>query len=602
MNVAEHPTAHRRSTGRPTRGEEGGFVLIWSAMMLVVLVGFAGFSVDLGWWYLTASRLQNSADASALGGVVFLPADLAEATNVATTMAQGHGHHPSAVEVRLGERSNQLRVTVSADVESFFLKIFGIATIRMSRTALAEFEGPVPMGSPESFLGNDPERGHRPDHWMNVASLRNSPNNGDRFHAGSCGANATCLASTPQNPEYSNHGYFMAVEVTAPQPGRDLVFQIFDPAFYEVGDVCTADGNAVWGSSDAVGANAAALRAATSGHPDIPAGWYDDAEQRLVRGPGRWCPGDWRAGATTGGGGPVTTSYLVRAPDATPWLDSDNPVISTATCAPMQFRGYDRTWMQSQTIWQRLTPNSDPNGEWRVSFPDGAWRPTFANSFRRWVQVCRVPAAQVQVGTYLLQVRTNAAVGAPLAANNTVNTWGHNRYSIRAGFVDGPGRHAVPSGAGVQVYANGRLPIYVNADGADTQFHLARVRPGGVERLLNITLWDISDGGSSGSMRIVPPADATLDGAPLTTFTGCSFAKSGGTWSTNPSNCSFGFTANSLNGTLVTISVPIPRGYDCNEADPFGCWVKVAAPFAGAVNDTTTWSADIIGDPVRLIE
>jgi hypothetical protein len=48
--------------------------------------------------------------------------------------------------------------------------------------------------------------------------------------------------------------------------------------------------------------------------------------------------------------------------------------------------------------------------------------------------------------------------------------------------------------------------------------------------------------------------------------------------------------------------VPIPEGHTCDEADPNGCWITVLADFPGGVADTTTWAAEIIGDPVRLVE
>lgn len=598
---------HGPITVAPTRrrpGRDRGFVLAWLATMMVVLLGFAGFAVDLGHWYLTASRVQNAADAAALGGVVFLPSDLSTAQDVATELAVGHGFDASGVTVTQGERSNQLSVEVDTQVDNFFVSLFGLNTTSIARDALAEFEGPVPMGSPESFLGDDPESGNNPDFWMNNASLRNNQGNGDRFQAGVCNPDAApCVGGTPNSGNYANNGYFFVVEVTAAMLGEPLVIQAFDPAFYEVGDVCERDQNDIYGQSGQELANATALRAATAGVPNVPADWYDDAEARYERGNTDWCTGDWRAGASVGGGGPIDTTFIVRSPDDTPWLDSDNPVINRPGCAPIQFEGFDEGWMDDDGgIWGKLTPppgvTATDTGEWRVDFPAGAWEQTFANTFRRWVTVCEIPADQVQEGRYLLQVRTNSALGAPLVSDTTVDTWGHNRYAIRAGWGD-PGDG---SDSGIRMYANGRFPIYANANNADTTFYLARVLPGATQRILNLTLWDISDGGSSGTMRIRPPAEATVGGANLDTFSGCTFEKSGGSWSTNSGNCSFSFSASALNADLVTVGVPIPDGYDCDETSPTGCWVYVEAPFTGAVNDTTTWSADIIGDPVRLVE
>lgn len=573
-----------------------GFVLAWMALMMVVLLGFAGFSVDLGHWYLTSSRVQNAADAAALGGVVFLPNELTTARSTAVRLAGGHGYAADQVTVTRGDRSNQLRVRITTEVDNFFVALFGLQRTRISRDAMAEFEGPVPMGSPESFLANDPETGRVPNYWMNVASIRNNARNGDRFHAGICennGALGPCAAAPTTNPDYSSQGYFFAMDVT--DTSGPLVVQVFDPGLYEVGDRCEQNQNGIFGAPANRGALAATLQAAALADPNIPDDWYDDALERYA--PGNtgaardWCTGDWVAGATRGGNGPITTTFIVREPDNTPWIDTDNPV---ASCDPVQFPGRDVTWMaQGGGIWGRLDPALG-GSEWEVN--PTPWRPTLANSFRRWVTVCTI--TNPVPGRYLLQVRTNAPDGQPLVADNSRDTWGHNRYSIRAGIGD------PVTGGGVRVFANGRLPIYVNAPTGTAQFFLARVTPSATTRVLNVSLWDISDGGSAGTMRIVPPPDGTVNGWPLA-FTDCAFGKTGGTWTVNSGNCSFSFTANSLDRHLVQIAVPLPDGYSCDEDDPFGCWIRVENQFttAGASpNDTTTWSADIVGDPVRLVE
>ena len=600
------------ATVAPLRTEEGtvasrheqrerGVVLVITALMLSLLISLAGCAVDLGTWYLNVRRLQSAADAAALGGVVFLPNDFTTASKVAKDMALGHGYHAGEVQAALGERGNQLQVEVTREVNNVFLGLLGLRTTTIRRTALAEYQAPLPMGSPNAYLGNDPEATDgrvQPQHWMMVTSVRNSRGNGDRFHAGNCGT-TPCI--TPVNPEYAQNGYFHVVNVT-PTVGQDLVIQVFDAAFYDVGnDKC--ESNNVWTTTDP-NTNANALRTAVAGNPHVPAGYYDDAHLRYVPRPGPWCTGDGSGGAATGGGGPVTTTYTVRAPDDTPWLDTDNPPISTATCAPVQYPGYADTWFwNGNNVWKRLTPNADPNGEWRVTFPPGAWRPTFANTFRRWSTVCRIPSAQVQAGDYLLQVRTNAPLGSPLAIANNVDTWGHNRHAIRAGFVP-PGSDAVPSAIGARVHARGRLPIFVNTAGTTTQFHMSRVPPAAAGRVLNLTMWDISDS-AGGSVRVVPPADATVNGSAMTNFSGCTFSTAPGT-SAEPSVCKLNYNKDNLNNRLATIGVPVPSGYSCQAADRLGCWVKIEvindAPPGTRVDDTTTWTADLMGNPVKLVE
>ena len=74
--------------------------------------------------------------------------------------------------------------------------------------------------------------------------------------------------------------------------------------------------------------------------------------------------------------------------------------------------------------------------------------------FHRWVSVCTITNAAV--GDYYLQVRTNHSPSTPLVFNSSVNTGGHNRFSIR---VDG---------ATLSVFGNGKLPLYVNSNSTTT--------------------------------------------------------------------------------------------------------------------------------------
>ena len=50
------------------------------------------------------------------------------------------------------------------------------------------------------------------------------------------------------------------------------------------------------------------------------------------------------------------------------------------------------------------------------------------------------------------------------------------------------------------------------------------------------------------------------------------------------------------------MTIPIPSNYTCNDNDPLGCWLKINYIFPAGVNDTTSWNAYLLGDPVRLTE
>ena len=48
--------------------------------------------------------------------------------------------------------------------------------------------------------------------------------------------------------------------------------------------------------------------------------------------------------------------------------------------------------------------------------------------------------------------------------------------------------------------------------------------------------------------------------------------------------------------------VPIPADYSCTDADPQGCWLTINYKFNGKVHDVTSWTAALLGDPVRLVK
>src|SRR5918993_962799 len=59
--------SHRQQ--RQHRGQrDRGAVLVWTAIVLVVLIGFAGLAIDFGYAYYTGQKLQNAADGAALAG------------------------------------------------------------------------------------------------------------------------------------------------------------------------------------------------------------------------------------------------------------------------------------------------------------------------------------------------------------------------------------------------------------------------------------------------------------------------------------------------------------------------------------------------------
>ena len=181
-----------RSVGR--LGEQRGAILPIMALLLVVLLGVAGFAVDLGWLLWNSIEIQHGADAAALGGVVYVAEDAALAGAEGRAAAASNRYvdttlgGPDTVELidfsqdpSAVANAFQLRATITHEVPTFFIKVFGINSLSIARTAVAEYVLPLPMGSPESYFGNDPALGRWPNFWGNIHGYYTGKGMGDRY-------------------------------------------------------------------------------------------------------------------------------------------------------------------------------------------------------------------------------------------------------------------------------------------------------------------------------------------------------------------------------------------------------------------------------------
>ncbi len=564
------------ATGRPARrshvhGDDGGFVLTWFAVLLVVLLAFAGFGVDVWNWWYTAEKTQRAADAGALAGVVFMPDDAATAESTAKSVVGDNGYTSGQTTVSQGQRSNQLRVEVTETVTNLFTGLLGVNTTVIKRDAVAEFNGGLKMGSPTNKLGNDPENPPTVEHWLNLAAAGVSKQTGDRFASSRCGGGPYLCpgGDSGTNQEYVSDTYYFSVEVPPSAVGQTVEIQAFDPVYASVnnGGQCTATNLPA----------AAEITTLTATYPD--------AAQRYGQGPSIWCTGDDDTPASGASSPtPQVSTFIVREPDATPFQPQDNPPISGCT---KQYQG------RNQAVFPLIEPSS------------GSYDATFAGAFHRWTALCSITNAQE--GRYFIQVRSNAPMGSPLTPNVAAarSQYGMNRYALRAGIPSG----STLTPGGVKLFAEERLPIYANAiNGATPEFYLARVLPGpSAGRLLKLTFYDIGDvggtcsGGCRTNISVLSPPDAT------TPLDQCTWKREGAAMpaSSVVSGCTVTGMANSeYNGRLITADIKVPSSYSCNVSSAVGCWVKIRMSYTSGTqpNDTTTWQAEIFGDPVRLVE
>jgi Flp pilus assembly protein TadG len=150
--------ASRPQSTRAARRAPRGQVLVLFAFLLTILVGMAAFVVDIAWIWSNQLRVQRAADAAALAGVVHLPGNPSLATTTALSESQKNGYQDGVGSVDVvaaqdASNGRRMLVTVSAPVNTFFMRLFGFPTVTVSRDAKAEYVLPVPMGSPQNYYG-----------------------------------------------------------------------------------------------------------------------------------------------------------------------------------------------------------------------------------------------------------------------------------------------------------------------------------------------------------------------------------------------------------------------------------------------------------------
>lgn len=229
------------------RGDDRGVALPFVAIMLVLLIGMTAFAVDLGWLYLNGSRVQRGADAAALAGVVHLPANTAQVTAQSVNGANANGWDIGMVNGNpiagggpdsltwQSLADNRLEVNVTATVPTFFLKVFGIDDLTMTRQGTAEYVKPVPIGSPFPCFGNAPGTPGCPDgnFWAAIQMPYTAKEHGDPYQSLCITANAAqppgiCTGGT--NDDYRPDGYYYAVEV--PSGATNLTVEVYDATFW----------------------------------------------------------------------------------------------------------------------------------------------------------------------------------------------------------------------------------------------------------------------------------------------------------------------------------------------------------------------------------
>jgi Flp pilus assembly protein TadG len=565
-------------------GSDRGIVAIWTAILMVVFLGMAAIAVDISRWYVEIARLQKTADAAALGGAVFMPGNLSSADDTARALVLANGYDPAQAATAAGEKPSQLKVSVTSTVENPFGAVLGTPTTTITRSAIADYASPVPMGSPCNVLGSEPASagatGQGPvasgnctgvgSYWVNIAGANTNKARGDGYSSGYCtqpddGVGIdNCSPSQVPNPgggrafnnaDYDPNGYVFMARTKAT---GTLTLEGYDIGWVATGDRCE---------------EYPIMQGARPRNTFVTT--QAEADQRYARGANPYCTGDSSMSGREGDDSAVRTIVTVRQPSADLWNPLSGDVICTLTLP-----GWDRT-----TAVSALTGTGGSGSDQLLK-----------RTFHRWTPLTQSTAGFTSGpgcnGTGTIAVQANKDYSVQI---RTEGGGGQNRFGLRARLSGG--------NENVSIFAQSRVSLFNNVNAGTSNFKALRLDSSAAGRTLVVRLFDIGDATNPVNVRVQRPDSASLDGVPLdpnTAFTGCVGT---GPVTGNLTDCGVTATASRNGGRWQQIAIPIPSTYRCDaDANQERCWVRIRLTTSAAQADTTTWSASLAGDPVRLVE
>lgn len=126
---------------------EDGQVLVLTALLLAVLLGFAALTIDIGMVYITKTKLQNAADAAALAGAQDLPNTSSDtitgnltAESTAIYYAEQNGVQESETKPTPSYNgdSTKIEVICTKTISYTFARVLGFTQADVSARAIAQ--------------------------------------------------------------------------------------------------------------------------------------------------------------------------------------------------------------------------------------------------------------------------------------------------------------------------------------------------------------------------------------------------------------------------------------------------------------------------------
>jgi hypothetical protein len=158
---------------------------------------------------------------------------------------------------------------------------------------------------------------------------------------------------------------------------------------------------------------------------------------------------------------------------------------------------------------------------------------------------------------------------------------------------DGLNRYSIRSTTG-RLYAIDNMSIYNNASSSTTDFHLAEVSDIYKGKTFVVELYDPGESADPGSLEVIDPTGVV--------YTGDCEVFSRNTvndpWTQHPTpgNCSESVSPSEYHTRWLKFEIGLSSTYSCGP-----CWWKMNYAYTTSVNDTTTWRAYILGNPIHLV-
>lgn len=121
---------------------EAGIINVLVALSIIVILGFVGLVIDIGFILLERGELVNAADAAVLAGAQELPSNPTKAIEMAVQYGVMNGVPEDRITIFVTENNSKIKVKIDSDVKFIFARVLGLDETNVVASSTAVI-GPV---------------------------------------------------------------------------------------------------------------------------------------------------------------------------------------------------------------------------------------------------------------------------------------------------------------------------------------------------------------------------------------------------------------------------------------------------------------------------